>query len=925
MLNNPQMARTPEQAEAKVRIMKFNKLVRDNPTDVKLVEAALSACANATANDDGTFNTAGEDNEFAFKSAMNLYNVCLWNIANTRNLDEKRKWVALAKSSLLYLAHKYFDSFMLYLEFDRRPDKRFYAPRRKQLKRIVDGFQDVADGKIDLLTVSQPKRTGKGGMPDDKILTPTGWTTYGQIKDGDKVICANGKITTVNGVFHRGKVPMYEVEFDGGCKTHCSFDHLWTVQTEEDRAHWGTNTRTMKFADMIPHFFRGGDKHSNYSVQYVKPIEFEHNSELPIKPWLLGAIIGDGTISQNDVRFSNMEQDVIERFARELPDSCRLVKSIAKNDDSRYDWRVNGIELMEKLSEIGLMGHHSYDKFIPKQYLFADVERRTELLRGLVDTDGHAICSGKKLSTNQIEYTTTSEQLAKDVEFLVRSLGGRITYKIKQGHYTKNGERIYTRKYYRMTISFANDFIPFSSNKHGKNYDVRRPVLRNYMRNYKYIGEQECICISIDDESGLYVTDDFIVTHNTTLGLMFVIWRAGLYPDKSCLLAGRGDSLVKSFYDECLNIMQDKATYNYWDVFPGCTIANTNADQKTIDLNSKKRFSSIVCKSLSGQMTGVVEASNILYIDDPVQDQLEARNIERLNTLWASVSDDCMGRRKEGVPIIAQGTRFSINDPIGRLQSIAPQMGWRVRIVEVPALDPVTDESNFHYKYGLGFSTEYYRNERKMLADIQWQSEYQQRPIEERGTVFSRNDLQYYDKLPDLEWDAILAVTDPSEGKGDNTCMIVAFVSGTEAYIEDVVFSNALPEYNAPKCGIMCVKYGVKICQIESNANGLLFAEKVEIQIKAMNGRTSVRTKRTTANKETKIIVASDNIRNHFWFKNPDYLDPASEYAQYLRNLWSYSQVSKNLTDDGPDCTAMMENMIGTLTANKVTAFKRPF
>jgi hypothetical protein len=566
------MARTPEQAEAKVRIMKFNKLVRDNPTDVKLVEAALSACANATANDDGTFNTTGEDNEFAFKSAMNLYNVCLWNIANTRNLDEKRKWVALAKSSLLYLAHKYFDSFMLYLEFDRRPDKRFYAPRRKQLKRIVDGFQDVADGKIDLLTVSQPKRTGK-----------------------------------------------------------------------------------------------------------------------------------------------------------------------------------------------------------------------------------------------------------------------------------------------------------------------------------------------------------------TTLGLMFVIWRAGLLPDKSCLLAGRGDSLVKSFYDECLNIMQDKATYNYWDVFPGCTIANTNADQKTIDLNSKKRFSSIVCKSLSGQMTGVVEASNILYIDDPVQDQLEARNIERLNTLWASVSDDCMGRRKEGVPIIAQGTRFSINDPIGRLQSIAPQMGWRVRIVEVPALDPVTDESNFHYKYGLGFSTEYYRNERKMLADIQWQSEYQQRPIEERGTVFSRNDLQYYDKLPDLEWDAILAVTDPSEGKGDNTCMIVAFVSGTEAYIEDVVFSNALPEYNAPKCGIMCVKYGVKICQIESNANGLLFAEKVETQIKAMNGRTSVRTKRTTANKETKIIVASDNIRNHFWFKNPNYLDPASEYAQYLRNLWSYSQVSKNLTDDGPDCTAMMENMIGTLTASKVTAFKRPF
>lgn len=572
MLNTPKMARTPEQAEAKVRIMKFNKLVRDNPTDVKLVEAALSACANATANDDGTFNTTGEDNEFAFKSAMNLYNVCLWNIANTRNLDEKRKWVALAKSSLLYLAHKYFDSFMLYLEFDRRPDKRFYAPRRKQLKRIVDGFQDVADGKIDLLTVSQPKRTGK-----------------------------------------------------------------------------------------------------------------------------------------------------------------------------------------------------------------------------------------------------------------------------------------------------------------------------------------------------------------TTLGLLFVIWRAGMKPDKSCFLVGRGDALAKSFYDGCLTFLQDKATYNYWDVFPGQNIAATNAEQRTIDITTRHRFSSIMCRSLDSQVTGLSEAANILYLDDCCIGADEARNKDRLDTLWDKIRSDVLGRRLEGVPIIAQGTRFSIYDPIGHLQDIAPQMGWRTKIVEVPALDYTTDESNFHYKYGMGFSTEYYRNERKLVTDLQWESEFQQRPIEEKGVVFGKNDLQYYDKLPDLDWDAIVAVADPSEGKGDYTCMPVGFVSGTEVYIEDVVFSQALPEVNAPKCGAMCVKHGVKICQVESNANGLLFAEKVENQINSMGGRTSVRTKRTTANKQTKIIVASDNIRNHFWFRNPNYLDNGSEYAQFLRNLWSYSQVSKNQHDDAPDAVAMLENMIGALTAGKVQVFKRPF
>lgn len=554
------------------RIASFSKLLKENQKDIRLAEALLSACANATAKDDGSYETKTVEAEYAFKKGMEVYNACLFNVANARDIDDKRKWLVLTKSSLLFLAHKYFDSFMLYLEFDRRPDKRFYAPRKSQLKPIVEGFQDVADGKIDLLTVSQPKRTGK-----------------------------------------------------------------------------------------------------------------------------------------------------------------------------------------------------------------------------------------------------------------------------------------------------------------------------------------------------------------TTLGLMFVIWRAGLYPDKSCLLAGRGDALVKSFYDECLNIMQDKATYNYWDVFPGCTVSNTNADQHTIDLCSKKRFSTIVCKSLSGQVTGVVEASNILYIDDAVESQEEARNIERLNGLWARVSDDLLGRRKEGVPIIAQGTRFSINDPIGRLQAIAPQMGWRTKVVEVPALNPKTDESNFHYKYGLGFSTAYYRNERKMLADIQWESEYQQHPIEEKGAVFGRNDLQYYDKLPDLEWDAIISVVDPSEGKGDYTCMPVGFISGTEVYVGDVVFSQALPEVNAPKCGSMCVKYGVKICQVESNANGLLFAEKVEAQISKMNGRTSVRTKRTTANKQTKIIVASDNIRNHFWFKNPNYMDAGCEYAQFLRNIWSYSQLSRNQHDDAPDAVSMLENMVSTLNAAKVQAFKRPF
>lgn len=555
------------------RIASFSKLLKENPKDIRLAEALLSACANATAKDDGSYETKTVEAEYAFKKGMEVYNACLFNAANARDIDDKRKWLVLTKSSLLFLAHKYFDSFMLYLEFDRRPDKRFYAPRKNQLKPIVDGFQDVADGKVDLLTVSQPKRTGK-----------------------------------------------------------------------------------------------------------------------------------------------------------------------------------------------------------------------------------------------------------------------------------------------------------------------------------------------------------------TTLGLLFVIWRAGMQPDKSCFLVGRGDSLAKSFYDGCLTFLQDKAEYNYWDVFPGHSLSATNAEQRTIDLDSRHRFPTIMCNSIDSQITGRTEASNLLYCDDLVIGADDARNKDRLDNLWDKVRSDCLGRRKEHVPIIAQGTRFSIYDPIGHLIDIAPEMGWRTKVIEVPALDYKTDESNFYYKYGMGFSTEYYRNERKLVTDLQWESEFQQRPIEEKGVVFGKSDLQYYDKLPEnVDWDAILAVIDPSEGKGDFTSMVVAFVSGVDVYIEDVVYSQALPEVNAPKCGIMCVKHGVKVCQVESNANGLLFAEKVENQINSMGGRTSVRTKRTTANKQTKIILASDNIRNHFWFKNPNYLSNASEYAHFLRDTWSYSQVSRNQHDDSVDSLAMMDNMIANLTTGKVQAFKRPF
>lgn len=556
------------------RIASFSKLLKENPKDIRLAEALLSACANATAKDDGSYETKTVEAEYAFKKGMEVYNSCLFNVANARDIDDKRKWLVLTKSSLLFLAHKYFDSFLLYLEFDRRPDKRFYAPRKNQLKKIVNGYQDVADGKLDLLTVSMPKRCGK--------------------------------------------------------------------------------------------------------------------------------------------------------------------------------------------SQLG--------------------------------------------------------------------------------------------------------------------------------------------------------------------SILFSIWRAGMYPDKSILLTGQGDQLVKSFYDGCLEIMQDRATYNYWDVFPGATIANTNAELKSIDLNSKKRFPTITCRSIDGKLTGATEASNFLSIDDPVSGFEEANNYARLDLLWNKIRGDVLGRRKEGVPIIIIGTRYSIHDPIGHLQEMGKQLGWRVKIVEVPALDPVTDESNFCYKYGLGFSTEYYRNERKLTLESQWASEFQQQPIETRGAIFQKDTLQYYMELPQgIEPDAILSVTDTALGGGDFTSMPVGYIYGEDVYIEDVVYNSALPTVVVPEIAQKCKKHKISINQVESNNQGLMIAEHIEKELQVIGAHTSIRTKLTTANKQTKILTQSDYIKKHFFFKHESMYEAGSEYGVAMREMWSYSQLAKNNHDDFCDSCSQLSIFVQTIVGCKVTAFKRPF
>ena len=452
-------------------------------------------------------------------------------------------------------------------------------------------------------------------------------------------------------------------------------------------------------------------------------------------------------------------------------------------------------------------------------------------------------------------------------------------------------------------------------------YMPRRKVLLPIVNAFQQVSDGELDLLTVSQPKR---------TGKTTLGLMFVLFRAGQHPGGSSICSGAGNDLVKSFYTGCLDILQKPEEYLYYDVFPKARLAATNADEKTIHLEKKKRFATITCRSIDGALTGSTESTpeGVMYLDDLVSDELEANNRNRLDTLWDKVRGDLLGRRLEGCPIVAQGTRYSLYDPLGRLQEIAPTMGWRTKVVEIPALDPVTDESNFEIILNgkPAFTTEYYRHERELVTPVQWASQFQQEPFEAKGLLFPENELNRYFELPvDQEPDAIISVCDTAEGGGDSVMMPIAYIYGEDVFIEDCVFDNSTPEHTKPECAKKLVDHKVSVATFESNNAGSYFARDVEELVKKMGGRVSIRTRRTISNKQTRIEMASDGILKHFYFKDKSLYKPSDQYGQMMRELVTYTRTGKVKHDDSPDGLSLLENEIRNLTYGKVEVLKRIF
>lgn len=449
-------------------------------------------------------------------------------------------------------------------------------------------------------------------------------------------------------------------------------------------------------------------------------------------------------------------------------------------------------------------------------------------------------------------------------------------------------------------------------------YAPRKHYLRPMVQGFQDVldGKLRLLTISMPKRAGKSQT-----------GINFVNMLSGKFPDRSTLMEGTGDDLVKSFYNGCLEYLTVPNEYLFYDVFPDARLVQTNADTKTVNLKSKSRFPTIMCRSIDARQVGLSEATNVLYLDDCVEGREEAKNRQRLDDKWEVISGDIMGRAIEGTPMVFTGTRYSLYDPIGRVQEHAQREGWAWRAIEIPALDLVTDESNYEYEREgkKVFTTAYFREQRELLSAEQFESEFQQQPFEAKGLLFNKDELNYFFELPkDRDPDTIIAVGDTAESGSDSTSMPVAMIYGNAVYIVDVVFDDSPAEVTKPECAKCLIENKVASAVFESNNAGQYYARDVDQIIRDRGYSVGIRTKRTISNKQTRIEFASDNIKKNFYFKHPSTYKRGSQYWNFMKEVTTYARSGKVPHDDAPDSLSLLENEIRMLSGGKVEVFKRP-
>ena len=396
----------------------------------------------------------------------------------------------------------------------------------------------------------------------------------------------------------------------------------------------------------------------------------------------------------------------------------------------------------------------------------------------------------------------------------------------------------------------------------------------------------------------------------STICIFFLTWHMGRHPDDSSAMGGHSKTLVDGFYIELNSVLDPNGEYLWHDVFPRAQIESRSAEYLQINLNHPKRFTTMTCRSAEGTWTGAIDISpdGILYVDDLVKDLEESLSPSRLDAKYNIYLSQMKDRMKDGALQLMVGTRWNVMDPLGRVRE-QYRDNPEYRFTVIPALD-ANGESNFQYDYGVGFSTEYYRDMKASIDDCTWCAKYQGAPYVRQGLVFPPDSLlRYNGVLPGGSPERIIAACDVAWGGEDYLSMPIVYVYGDGSmYCVDVVFSNANKVFTQPEVVGKLLIHRPHQVQFEANNGGTEYAQAIDEMLCAKGCSLNISTRRAPGNapKLSRIIqYAPDISKIHFL----DFDHSTPEYRSFIEWLCSFVSLGKNVHDDAPDSLAQLMDL----------------